>query len=572
MFFVIIFISALLFPIQSFAGEPLWPLDMPTKYLTSNFMEFREGRFHAGLDLKTDSHIGIPVIAVESGWISRLKTAPNGYGKVMYLTSDSGVTYVYAHLHRIADQFQPVIKEARDNADSYSISLRFPKNKFRVKAGQILALSGQSGTSGPHLHFEVRDQSQNPMNPELHGFQLNDTIAPVIKSITVMPVTSETVIDGAKQAHTVSGISLSGDLGEISAVGGVAFTAKIIEKTDVKGHLLEPFKIEVKLDGKSVYLAENRKFSFNDMPYMKLEWLNQPDRKDRWLFRRKGNLIGGRHGGSWSENITPGSHKVELIASDASGNVSKVFWTVVSNNSESETGSRWLKDSVRVELPNGAGQLSPFLTYNNKGETIVAPKEMLLFPGAQPGEPVEGLMFVGEPLILSSADYKNLKPQLVKTNWQIIKNSAVYRLGKQGKWGFVAEPTVDNKVVIFYASKPGIYALCKDSLAPVISLVDKVVELRPASNVKGITYPKWDDLMISVADNESGIDVGSIAVTLDDKRLIVEPDMPRHRLIVTLPDATPQGNHILKVSISDKSGLSATENWKILAKTLLDVD
>ncbi len=35
--------------------EPLWPLDLSTRYLTSNFMEYRGGRFHAGIDLKTNS-------------------------------------------------------------------------------------------------------------------------------------------------------------------------------------------------------------------------------------------------------------------------------------------------------------------------------------------------------------------------------------------------------------------------------------------------------------------------------------------------------------------------------------
>ena len=35
--------------------DPRWPLDLPTRYLTSNFMEYRPGRFHAGLDLKTQT-------------------------------------------------------------------------------------------------------------------------------------------------------------------------------------------------------------------------------------------------------------------------------------------------------------------------------------------------------------------------------------------------------------------------------------------------------------------------------------------------------------------------------------
>lgn len=48
------------------AAAPLWPLDLPTRYLTSDFMEYREGRFHAGIDLKTDGRTGWAVRAART--------------------------------------------------------------------------------------------------------------------------------------------------------------------------------------------------------------------------------------------------------------------------------------------------------------------------------------------------------------------------------------------------------------------------------------------------------------------------------------------------------------------------
>ena len=75
-------------------SEPGWPLDLPTRYLTSNFMEFRGGRFHAGIDLKTNSETGYTVRAVEDGYISRVRNRPSciaghrniartGYGSII---------------------------------------------------------------------------------------------------------------------------------------------------------------------------------------------------------------------------------------------------------------------------------------------------------------------------------------------------------------------------------------------------------------------------------------------------------------------------------------------------------
>jgi len=536
-------------------------------------MEFREGRFHAGLDLKTGSQTGVPVVAVESGWISRLKTAHNGYGKVLYLTTESGETYVYAHLERIADRFQPAIISARDKAGSYTVSLRFNKDRFPVEAGEILALSGQSGTNGPHLHFEIRNNSQYPMNPQLHGFKLNDNIAPIITSITVMPTTSESTIDGESWSRSISGTSLNGDLGDLYITGGVAFTAKIIEKSDIKGHLLEPYKIEMKLDGETVYLAENRKFSFNDMPYMKLEWLNQPGKRERWLFKHSLNNLGGREGGFWSESIVPGTHKLELVTTDATGNRTAVNWAVHIGKSEVNEASRWQQDSVRIDLPQNLGQVSPFMTYNSKGEVARAPENMLVFQDSLRSKPSQGLTIVGSPLLLVSADAKELKPQLVITSWESTEGAAVYRLNK-GKWSFISEPTVSDSGVSFFATKPGKYALFTDNSAPQFGTNSNEIHIKPklASTVDGITFPKWEEIIILVSDSESGIDLDSINVKLDGINLIVEPDTPRKRLLITIPDATTVGDHTLDVAVSDNSGMSATKTWKIITNSLVEVD
>jgi len=165
---------------QTAVPEPIWPLDLSTRYLTSNFMEYRPGRFHAGLDLKTQTVTGFAARAVEDGWVFRVRATPTAYGRAVYLRGVSGRTYVYAHLSRFSDRLRALVERQRARTGTYRARLQFAAGKVKVRQGEVLGLTGESGTGGPHLHFEVRDVHNRPTEPQAVGFAVSDTIAPVI--------------------------------------------------------------------------------------------------------------------------------------------------------------------------------------------------------------------------------------------------------------------------------------------------------------------------------------------------------------------------------------------------------
>jgi murein DD-endopeptidase MepM/ murein hydrolase activator NlpD len=96
---------------------------------------------HEGVDLSSD--IGSPVLAAGGGTVAFSGWNDTGYGNVVVLAHGDTFT-IYGHLA--------------------SLNVRCGQS---VSAGQQIATSGNSGNStGPHLHFEVRDGNWNAINPQ----------------------------------------------------------------------------------------------------------------------------------------------------------------------------------------------------------------------------------------------------------------------------------------------------------------------------------------------------------------------------------------------------------------------
>lgn len=100
-------------------------------------------KMHAGIDVLL--HVGTPVYATGDGVIRRAGYSPT-YGKYVDINhTAAGYMTRYAHLSEIPDEI---------------------KRGVTVKRGQMIALSGNTGRStGPHLHYEVRDSQGRTLNP-----------------------------------------------------------------------------------------------------------------------------------------------------------------------------------------------------------------------------------------------------------------------------------------------------------------------------------------------------------------------------------------------------------------------
>jgi hypothetical protein len=162
------------------------PLDIPIS-LAGNFGECRPGHFHSGLDIKTMGRENLRVYAAAEGYVSRIKMEPGGFGHGLYITHPNGYTTLYAHLNDFAPAIQRYVRRQQYAMESWTVDLSFTPEQFPVKKGQQIAWSGNTGGStAPHLHFEIRDtKTEHPLNPQLFGFEIKDTRAPVVKELAL---------------------------------------------------------------------------------------------------------------------------------------------------------------------------------------------------------------------------------------------------------------------------------------------------------------------------------------------------------------------------------------------------
>ena len=176
---VIIAMLFSLFSFQAFSNAQLVPegyfrspVDIKI-YLSGTFGEPRSTHFHTGIDIKTEAVEGKAIYAVADGYVSRVAVSPYGYGNALYITHNNGLVSVYAHLQKFSSEIQHWVKNQQRLQTSFAINIEnIDPSLFVVKKGQIIARSGNSGGSGgPHLHFEIRDSLEHPLNPLNYGFK-----------------------------------------------------------------------------------------------------------------------------------------------------------------------------------------------------------------------------------------------------------------------------------------------------------------------------------------------------------------------------------------------------------------
>jgi len=308
-----------------------WPIDAARR-ISSTFGEYRPGRFHLGLDFKSNGVTGREVYALGDGYIAQVRTSPFGYGKGLYIKLDSGGTVVYGHLSGFLPEIEDKLFTMRIQNGTYDVNWRPTPNRYRVGKGQLVAFSGDTGSGPAHLHIEIRDENNVPENPFLHGFTVRDNIPPVLGDVALIPLDTASSVDGISAPRFFDPSAGESESFILTGAVGVAVEAHdIVNNTNNR---LGVYRISLAVDSTIVFSKTYDKISYAVERYGAFDHLPGGlfggRRALTALFRQTGNELPIYHGdGILTDHVLSkdGVHTLTIHAEDYFGNTAETSFT-----------------------------------------------------------------------------------------------------------------------------------------------------------------------------------------------------------------------------------------------------
>ena len=301
------------------------PFDFPITF-SGNFGEIRANHFHGGLDFKTGGTIGKPVRALADGYISRIRVT-HGSGYVLDVAYDNGYSTINRHLSAFVGDVARRVKDLQYEKESWEVEITPEPDEYPVKAGQIIALSGNTGYSfGPHLHLDMIETATDEYIDPLPFFmnKVKDKTAPRAEGIMLFPQPGKGVVEGkqtrrAFPAHPTKPITAWGLIG--AGIRAYDYMDGVQNKYGVKTVILE-------VDGEEVFRSTVDRFAYEENRYIN-SWTHgqymksfiEPGNRLRMLQASNGNR-------GLVEINEERPYRFVYTLSDALGNTSKVRFTV----------------------------------------------------------------------------------------------------------------------------------------------------------------------------------------------------------------------------------------------------
>lgn len=529
----------------------LSPVKIPV-FLAGNFAELRPNHFHAGIDIKTQGRIGIPVFAAADGYISRIAISPTGYGNVLYISHPNGTTSVYGHLNNFSPQIEEYIRKIQYEKEVFAIDQQVQEGTLPVSKGEQIALSGNAGSSGgPHLHFEIRRTAEQIyLNPLLFNMPVKDQTKPVIQALMVYPVTDESSVSGTQSAQrielskTVGGYQLKNNQ-PLNVWGKIGFGLQAVDILDGSPNKCGIYSLKLSVDNEVIF-----SFTMDDLVIEESRYINSHLDYERAI------RTGQRFYRTWLE---PGNklsiynavekrgiynasdnklHQVKYEVADAYGNSTSLSFKIQSKeakvpeplrkgeNFKYNRNNHIRNDELEFSVPEGA-------LYNDV-DFIYAKKPGLpkfYSPVYQLNNAYTALHFACPLRIKATNLPSELQTKAMLAQIDPVSGKIYSATGKfEGGW-------IEGNIRVL-----GNYAIAVDQVAP------KITPL-PVQDKK--TKKVGDKIQFRISDNLSGIETYS--GTIDGHWVLFEYDLKNNLLSYTFDKKRFQfnKNHTLILEVAD---------------------
>lgn len=390
--------------------EPyLWPLKKE-RIITSSFAEYRPGRFHAGIDLRTGA-IGEPVYAPADGYISRVRCSPWGYGKALYLTLHDGNTVVFGHLSDFMPPVREYVRHEQHQRENYTVDLFPDRSLFPVKQGDCIAWSGDTGVGPAHLHYEIRDSANRAINPRQLGISWHDESPPQIRGVLVAPDAPTSSINGdiipkIISVHPTGTHQYSTDPVYVS--GRCSFAVDTVDPANQNQNTLGIYRTSTFLNEQEIFRTQNDLVSYDFIHHGVVCWHpfclkeGQFLLQWRWQGNRSESLSNTPSDGWISAPAAPSVVRIEV--EDSCGNRAEVK-IPLQPMTESMTPSN--NDPHNEPAPNGSVRFDCYGQYL----TVTA-----TFPSPEPEPPVLGI--TGNQPDDLSTPFRRISPNVYRAGYQ----------------------------------------------------------------------------------------------------------------------------------------------------------
>ena len=549
--FFIVFISA------KSQSKYDFPVELPV-YLSGSFAELRPNHFHSGIDIKTRGKTGYKIYSLEDGYIQRIQITLGGNGKALYIKHDNGQSSVYAHLEKFSPRIQKIVKEIQYSEKKFEIRLFPKKNQYRIKKKELIGFSGNTGRStGPHLHYEIRDKNDNPINPlTFKKEKLEDTIPPIIKSLFYKQLfkNNEGLFEDPKVGFKKLNFKkikekYISDTLKVSAIIGFGIDA--FDKMNFTNNVMGINKIETFLDNNKIFNMDFNKFSFNEWRHINtfIDYATYKKNKltIQKLFTTYYNPLEmyDRSLGDGSMDLTKleslnsnNSHIYKILLYDFNSNITEILVPLIITENFNKTIPNEIKDSFhRVErdkeksiegkqfnlrFKKNSFYQNSYLDLNEREKSIKINSDTI-------------------PLLIHFDIEFKLGDNEIKQLYisQLIDNKFIY-----------LDNRIENGFLKASSKTLGSFYIKEDSIAPNVEFLN-IQDLKWYSNL--------DKIKIKGYDNETGIK--SYSAWINEKWILLEYDIKKNLFFYDFSDRVNSDSiaNNLKVEIKDNVGNTTTK-------------
>ncbi|RNC86103.1 MAG: M23 family metallopeptidase [Balneola sp.] len=586
----------------------LWPTDA-SPYLTSTFGETRSAHFHAGLDIKTWGREGYKVFASKDGIVYRLGIAVDGYGKAIYLKHNDGSYTVYAHLQRFNNKLQSYIDSLRLQDFSFEIDVITEEEGFYVNQGDVIGFTGSTGVGPPHLHFEIRDSNDVPINALSTNLAVEDSIPPTLSALMAVPLSKETTIRGSRYPQRYYPTRKANgelDFGVIEAWGPIGLMISTFDEAEGVTNKYAAYELLLSYQNDTLFYQKLDQFSFDEADLMfndRVPAFGTSRRSYQVLFEKDGpqnpfyKIVDPR------SIINPGDSLVNLMitVTDYYGNKTIANVAAIKDSSKIEANyqspkllkplSEWLwtedwaygenriidlkSDTVGSIWDDILNQrlykfgIETYLwtrVFPKKNTTFYSPSKDLKLKFLENTFFDTLTVFTSSSIVENGNYYLDIQPGMIpaRTEFKVEyyinegfdpeSRYQLFRIDRIRDEIRYVESKQIGRTIHGYPSALGEFLVMPDNEPPVMEF----------PSIIQTPNQKWL-IQIPIVDKLSGIDFKSTTIFVNGVQGIAEYDNEEDLLFYYQPSFLPNTENIITVNTKDRAGNAITESFRVLS-------